>query len=68
MALLRVGGARPRVINVDGHAAYLQFAPELGASGFRQLDNGAGGYSPIQGFFDVDAATKISINSGSAFR
>ena len=33
MALSRVGGVRPRVINVDGHAAYPQAIRELKASG-----------------------------------
>ena len=33
MALWRVGGVRPRVINVDGHAAYPQAIRELKASG-----------------------------------
>ena len=33
MALWRVGGLRPRVINVDGHPAYPQAIRELKASG-----------------------------------
>ena len=33
MTLWRVGGVRPRVINVDGHAAYPQAIRELKASG-----------------------------------
>jgi transposase-like protein len=33
MAMWRVGGIRPRVINVDGHAAYPQAIRELKASG-----------------------------------
>ena len=33
MAMWRVGGTRPRVINVDGHAAYPQAIRELKASG-----------------------------------
>ena len=33
MAMWRVGGIRPRVINVDGHAAYPQAIRELEASG-----------------------------------
>jgi len=33
MALWRVGGLRPRVINVDGHAAYPQAIQELKAGG-----------------------------------
>ena len=33
MALWRVAGVRPRVINVDGHAAYPQAIRELKASG-----------------------------------
>jgi len=33
MAIWRVGGIRPRVINVDGHAAYPQAIRELKASG-----------------------------------
>ena len=33
MALWRVGGLRPRVINVDGHPAYPQAMRELKASG-----------------------------------
>ena len=33
MAMWRAGGIRPRVINVDGHAAYPQAIQELKASG-----------------------------------
>src|SRR5215510_6040441 len=33
MAMWRVGGMRPRVINVDGHATYPQAIRELKASG-----------------------------------